>query len=323
MNSLLHPEPLVFLVALLLGSATYLLVTGQPLGAPRANLGEQLRRLDPRDGHSGVDALPRRTVFSNRLLEALLRPVLDDVGRLIGSLFARSGLGDPRRLERELALVKPEVTVPSFYGQKFFSGLIGLVLFPLMNYTGLNLPGMAYWPVWTWLGGFALGFGWPDLSLRQAISARRTEQLLELPLLLDMIGICVSAGQAPEQALREVAAESHGPVAEELRRASSEMVLAPGGPSLAHALEAMAQRNGLPELTLFVARLRSSMELGLELTDTLAAQSDSLREAKRLRVLEAGGKAGVKMVLPLALILPVLFVVLLLPAILELIGLGL
>ncbi|MDP9381821.1 MAG: type II secretion system F family protein [Chloroflexota bacterium] len=324
MSIFLRPEPLPLLCSLLIAWSVYLLVTAQPLGKPQPDLDEQLRKLDPWE-HSdrGDTRIQREAIFSNRLLEALLRPMLDDVGYLIGKLFARFGLGTGRDLERELALVKPDVSVSSFYGQKFFSGLIGLSLFPLMNYLGVYLPGMRVWPVWIWLAGFCIGFGWPDWSLRQALKERRTEMLLELPLLLDMIGICVSAGQAPEQALREVAGESHGLVAEELRRASGEMMLAPGGPSLSYALEAMARRNALPELTLFVARLKSSMDLGFALSDTLAVQSDALREAKRLRILEAGGKAGVKMVFPIALILPVLFVVLLLPAVLQLLGLGL
>jgi len=48
-----------------------------------------------------------------------------------------------------------------------------------------------------------------------------------------------------------------------------------------------------------------------------------LRERQRVRIVEEGGKASIRMVLPVALfILPVLFVVVLVPATAELMHLG-
>ena len=99
--------------------------------------------------------------------------------------------------------------------------------------------------------------------------------------------------------------------------------MALGGRSLIEALEAMAERNAVPELTRVVGQLRAAHEQGLPLAQTLAAQAEALRERKRLRIVEEGGKASVRMVLPVALfILPVLFVVLLWPAAEELTRLG-
>ncbi len=85
----------------------------------------------------------------------------------------------------------------------------------------------------------------------------------------------------------------------------------------------MAERNGLHELSVFVAQVRATETLGLDILPTLRAQAEGLREWKRRRIVEAGGKAGIKMVIPIALILPVLFVVVLLPAVFQLLGLGL
>ena len=85
----------------------------------------------------------------------------------------------------------------------------------------------------------------------------------------------------------------------------------------------MAERVGVPELVSFASQLRAAHEQGIPLTQTLTAQAEALRERKRLRIVEEGGKASVRMLLPVALfILPVLFVVLLVPAAVELMRLG-
>jgi tight adherence protein C len=89
------------------------------------------------------------------------------------------------------------------------------------------------------------------------------------------------------------------------------------------ALEAMAERNAVPELTSFASQVRAAHEQGIPLVHTLSVQAEALREQKRLRIVEEGGKATVRMILPVALfILPVLFVVLLAPAAIELMRLG-
>jgi len=79
----------------------------------------------------------------------------------------------------------------------------------------------------------------------------------------------------------------------------------------------------VPELWSLASQLRAAHEQGLPLVHTLAVQADTVREAKRLRIVEEGGKATVRMVLPVAvLILPVLFVVILYPAGMQLLNLG-
>jgi tight adherence protein C len=144
---------------------------------------------------------------------------------------------------------------------------------------------------------------------------------MELPTILDMLTIAASAGLALEQALIEVSRQSAGTVAQELQRASREMAL--GQRPLVDALTAMAERNVVPELSGVVDQLRAVHDQGLPLVQSLAAQAEALRERQRLRIVEEGGKASIRMVLPVALfILPVLFVVVLVPATQQLMNLG-
>ena len=73
------------------------------------------------------------------------------------------------------------------------------------------------------------------------------------------------------------------------------------------------------DLAAVIGQLQAAHEQGLP----LAAHASALRERKRLRILQIGGEASVRMLLPVALfIFPVLFVVLLVPAGQELLRLG-
>ncbi|MFI5269554.1 MAG: type II secretion system F family protein [Chloroflexota bacterium] len=79
----------------------------------------------------------------------------------------------------------------------------------------------------------------------------------------------------------------------------------------------------MPGLWCLVSQLRGAHEQGLPLVQALTMQADVVREAKRMRILAEGGKATVRMLLPVAvLILPVLFVVILYPAGVQLLQLG-
>jgi len=316
-------QPQAVLWPLLFGLGVYLMLTSQPVGRPKPDLKQRLRRLDVdervRDqiGHRDV-----RPIFASRLLEAMLRPVLDDAGRLLQSALARFGLAGAagaESLEGKLRLVRPGVEPTQFFGEKVAAGLIGLAMFPAMNLLGVHPFGP--WPFWSWAAGFVAGFLAPDWQLDRRLAARRTAVVMEIPAILDMLTIAASAGLALEQAIDLVARQSNGIVGQELRQVSREMAL--GQHTLAAGLNAMALRNGLPELTSVVNQLKAAHEQGIPLVQTLSAQADALREQKRLRIVEEGGRATVKMLLPVAIfILPVLFIVLLVPAGVQLMNLA-
>jgi tight adherence protein C len=311
----------VLMWPLLFGVGAFLLLLAQPVGRPKTNLAERLRRLDvdERIRFEMTRSAGERPMFATGWMENLLRPVLEDVGGAVRKVLARFGLGGGRELERKLALVRPGVGPVQFFGEKIATALVVLTVFPLLNAFDLTLFGP--WPVWVWLIGAAVGYMAPDWQVERRLAARRTRILMELPTVLDMLTIATSAGLALEQSLLEVARQSAGVVAQELHRVSREMAL--GQTSLVYALGVMAERNAVPELTSVIDHMRAVHDQGLPLVQSLAAQAEALRERQRLRIVEAGGKASVRMILPVALfILPVLFVVVLVPASLELVRLG-
>jgi tight adherence protein C len=312
----------VLLLPLLLGLGLYLLLTSQPLGRPKPDLGERLRRLDV-DERIRLAELGRhesRPLFASRLLDNMLRPVIEDAGRLLRGVFQRLGLAGGRELEARLRVLRPGVEVIQLLGEKVATGLIVAAVLPLMNL--LHFVPFGAWPVWVWLVGFGLGFLMPDWDLQRRAVERRGLVLMELPTILDMLTLATSAGMALEQALEEVARHSEGVVARELRLMLRELALGQR-PTLQAALAAMAERLGTPEIDHVLGRMGAAYEQGLPLAQALAAHAQGLRERQQLHIVEEGGKATVRMLLPVALlILPALFVVVLVPAAVELTHLG-
>ncbi len=313
------PFPVVLWPAVF-GLGLYLILTAQPIGKPHPDPRERLRRLDV-DERVRMD-LERRTVrpiFASPLLEGMLRPVLDDLGRALRTGLGRFGIGGGDALERRLRVARPGVEVVQFFGEKVAAALVGAAVFPLMN--GLGVHPFGVWPAWASAAGFGLGFFGPDWELGRRLARHRSDIVMELPVLLDMMVIACSAGLALEQALMTVARQSEGLVGLELRRVTREVAL--GQRNVVEALEAMAARHGTPELARFVGQLRAAHDQGIPLVQALSSQREALRERKRLRIVEEGGKGTVRMIVPVALfILPALFVVLLLPATVDLMRLG-
>ncbi len=312
----------LIVLPLLLGLGVHLFVTALPIGRPKPDLGERLRRMDV-DERIRIDELERVTrqpLFTSRLLENMLRPVIEDAGRLLRSVLGRLGLVNGRELEERLRVVRPGVEVVQFLGEKAAAGVIVALTFPCMNV--LHLTPFGQWPVWLWLVGFGFGFVVPDLDLERRVARRRGLILMELPTILDMLTLATSAGMALEQALDEVARYSEGVAAREIRLVARELALGQRR-NLHEALAALSERLATPEVEHVFGRMTAAYEQGLPLGQALAAHAQALRERQRLHIVEEGGKASVRMLLPVALlILPALFVVVLVPAAAELTRLG-
>jgi tight adherence protein C len=136
---------------------------------------------------------------------------------------------------------------------------------------------------------------------RQA-SERRRLMLEELPGLVDLVCLAVTAGASPVAALGRAAAASGGPLGQELRWALAEVQT---GQGLGRALGAFSRRVPLPAAVRFAEALRLAMERGTPVAEVLRAQAEDAREAWRRYLLETAGKREVAMLVPVVfLILP-------------------
>ena len=146
------------------------------------------------------------------------------------------------------------------------------------------------------LGGLA-----PSWWLRHRIKARREQVTNDLPDLLDLMTISVAAGLGLEQAMQVSCARFESPVCHELRLTLREMEL---GLSRHDALENMKLRTDIDDLVTFSVVLSQADALGLPIGRVLQAQADEMRDKRRQRAREKAAKVPVKILFPLALVLP-------------------
>jgi tight adherence protein C len=333
----MHPElvwaaaladPRVLLWPALFALGIWLLVTEFQGARTRRPLADQFARqdvdrrlretLESELAHSlGVSPQPRRVNANNErnlfppVLKRMLRPVLADAGWLVRGVLVRCapGLAGGATLERDLHLVRPTASLGGYFAEKVGAMVVWLVIPPFLAALG----GPRTPPV-AWFVAAMVGFVLPDLDLRRRLKARRNRLVSELPAVLDQLVIATSAGLSLEQALDQTAGSSDGVVADELRRVLAELGLGRWR-SLQEALEGLDRRNGVPELSSLVGQLRAAHRQGAPVGQVLAAQADALRERRKAEIVEAGGRATVRMVIPIAVfVLPVLVIVILVPA---------
>jgi tight adherence protein C len=252
------------------------------------------------------------------VLKQMFRPVLDDLGWLVRGLLLRfaPGLAGGAALERDLRLVRNGGSLGGYFAEKMGAGLLWFAFLPVL--AALGGPRT---PALVWFAAGVVGFLLPDIELRRRLNARRERIVAELPAVLDQLVISTSAGLSLEQALDQTAAAGDGVVSEELKRLVTELGVGRWR-SLQDALDGLDRRNGVPELSTLIGQLRAAHRQGVPYAQVLTAQADALRERRRALIVEAGGRATVRMVIPIALfVLPVLVIVVLVPAAVQLLQL--
>ncbi|WP_278235999.1 type II secretion system F family protein [Isoptericola sp. AK164] len=158
----------------------------------------------------------------------------------------------------------------------------------------------------------------PELLLLS--SAQKREQLIQIELAdtLDQLTIVVEAGVGFESALSRVAQNGRGVLAEELTRTLQDMRM---GLSRRQALEDLAERTAVVDLRRFVRSLLQADAHGISIGDVLRTQAAEMRVRRRQRAEEKAQRVPVLVLMPLMLcILPVLFLVIMTPVVLDIIG---
>ncbi len=147
------------------------------------------------------------------------------------------------------------------------------------------------------LGLAALAGIWPLLWL--AGRQRERQRLLqrELPFFLDLLTLCVEAGQSLQGALRQAVGSSpEGALMRELAYVLAQLRT---GLARADAFDALAERTGLPALRQLALTLRQADQFGMSLGPILRAQSTQQRDERFLRAEKLALEAPVKMLFPL------------------------
>lgn len=253
----------------------------------QANLGQRARNATPQNFSLELGVLARKATPAGYV--AWLDKQLAAVGR-------------PKTwpLER-LLVVKPLLAISA--------GTLGLLYL-------IGSPSPARFGIL--LAAIAFGYFSPDLLVRNNAEKRRAQIRQELPNTLDQMLISVQAGLGFEAAMARSAQNGSGPLAEEMTRTLQDMQV---GRSRKEAYLAMSDRVDVPDLRSFIRAIVQADAYGIAIAKVLKVQAHEMRLKRRQRAEEHAMKIPVKILFPLIFcIFPTLFIILLGPAIMNIVA---
>jgi tight adherence protein C len=239
-----------------------------------------------------------------------------------GARFVDRVLGGRAAVRRRLDALGGEQSVEDLRVEQVVWGGLGLLGAALLAAVGTLLAGsvnvlsVALLCLAGLLGG-VLGRDW---WLTQQVRRREDLLLAEFPVVAELLALAVTAGEGPAAAIARVTRLSGGELARELGGALGR---ARAGVPLGTALQQVADRTSVDALARFVDGLLVAIERGTPLAEVLRAQAADVREAGKRRLLEAGGRKEIAMMVPVVfLVLPVTVLFALFPGLISIVSLA-
>jgi tight adherence protein C len=307
----------MLLLALITGFLfVVLLLVGLYRGTSKFAVDQRIERLKEIEAQTAEEELERPFV------QRVLLPLGDAVAKLFRG-YTPAEVADRTQKKLVMAGLFPRVTAIQLQGLCWFSAAGCVVMMFILLVSLGNAPGGSVKlddPVniaYLLISAFA-GYVFPQFVLSRRVRNRQSEILVTLPYSIDLLTISVEAGMGFDAAVGYTMRKIKGPLAEEFAKTLNEIRL--GKPRL-EALEDLGNRTGVEDLKTFVSAVVHASRLGSSITSTLRIQADSIRVRRRQRAQEQAMKAPVKMVFPLVFfIFPALFVVILGPALISIMG---
>ncbi len=244
----------------------------------------------------------------------LSRPL---VHKLILPLTSRYELKDRReKIKRDIqsAGLSQELNENEYIGLQVFLGFA----FPLFIASCNALFNLQY--PWYFIFGFGvLGLIFPYYYVKGYKDIRRFQILVDLPFVVDLLALSTEAGLDFIGAITKVVEKMKGgPLAEELEIVLRDLKL---GSSRSEALNALAWRLNMSEVSSFIAVLTTADSLGASIGGVLRQQSEQLRQERFVRAEKAGAEASQKIFIPIVLfILPAVLLIVFGPVVIQFMG---
>jgi tight adherence protein C len=300
------------LAILVIGIVFALFVVARRRPKGEEGLEERLALYSDRDTPVTLEEIELSASFAERVIY----PALDAISNLV-SQFTPAKTREKIRHRLELAGNPGNLTPGSFtVVQLVATVVLGGLVFGLML---IAKPPMARRILFTALAAL-VGFFLPSLWLTSKIKRRQDEIIKALPDGLDLLTICVEAGLGFDQAVQHLVEKQDNELSRAFNRYLQEASL---GRTRRDALQSFSSRMDVPDVTSFVAAIIQADQLGVSMAKILRIQSNQMRIRRRQRAEQKAHQAPIKMLFPLAfLIFPSMFIVLLGPAVLQIMDSG-
>lgn len=162
----------------------------------------------------------------------------------------------------------------------------------------------------------AIGYYLPQYWVNKRLNKRQTEIIEGFPDALDMMLVCVEAGQSLDQSIIRVARESRAgypALADEFEMVANEVK---AGKERVQVLKDMSDRVGVPDVASFVTTLVQSATFGTSIAEALRVYSADMRDKRVMRAEEKANILPTKLTLGTMLFtVPPLMIILIGPSV--------
>lgn len=228
-----------------------------------------------------------------------------DVAKETSAKLARAGL---RTKDAMVAYIFFKLALP------FISGAVGLIVINIFAPENIAYVQRILLALIVAVSAFFL----PDMYINSLTKKRQKDLQKGLPDALDLLVVCAQAGLSLDSAISRVAREigfSSPAIGEEFSLTALELGFLP---ERRQALENLKMRTGLKDIQAVVSTLVQAEKYGTPLAYALKVLSAEFRRERLMRAEEKAARLPAIMTLPLAMfILPVLFMVVIGPAIIQ------
>jgi tight adherence protein C len=307
---------IIFGAIVLLGAIAVIIVSlrrnaqGEDNDPLQARLAEYIQRGDV----TSLEEIELSQPFSQRVLI----PLIGRIGEFSARFTPQKAIQNTAR-KLELAGNPWPIDAATFLAIRF---ILAVVLAGFLIAVVIISPASNPSDNFMYIGGAAFaGFYLPHLMLTSKITRRQKEIRNAMPDALDLLTICVEAGLGFDAAMSKVSEKWETELSFAFARVIREVQL---GKVRREALKDMSDRLGIAEMTSFVAAIIQSEQLGVSMAKVLRIQSDQMRLKRRQRAEEEAHKAPIKMLIPMALLIfPSIMIIILTPAVMQIMGSGL
>ncbi|NEY91429.1 type II secretion system F family protein [Tabrizicola oligotrophica] len=143
----------------------------------------------------------------------------------------------------------------------------------------------------------AAGYYLPQYWVQRRLQSRQQEIVSGFPDALDMMLVCVEAGQSLDQSINRVAKESRAgypALADEFEMVAHEVK---AGKERVQVLKDMSDRVGIPDVSSFVTTLVQSATFGTSIAEALRVYSNEMRDKRVMRAEEKANTLPTKLTL--------------------------
>lgn len=204
--------------------------------------------------------------------------------------------------------------VQTFHFAQFALGILGLLLGTF--YVLLSGGGSAQSSILSVLIPGFVGYYLPKYWVQRRVQTREEEITSGFPDALDLMLVCVEAGQSLDQAIIKVSTEirsSYPALAEEFEIVAYEMK---AGKDKTKVLRDMGERVGVQDINSFVTTLIQSATFGTSIAEALRVYAGEMRDKRVMRAEEKANKLPTKLTLGTMLFcVPPLLIILIGPSV--------